>query len=203
MVTRQRLTAVGLAVLALLLGAGWAYTIKHVGHAANNNVAISAPTTTDTAALPNASTEPSAVRPSSVYVLGDDLVASAVRGPGRSAADVALFRLGVAGTVSGQAGSGFLPGLDAKAQTYSYRLASDVAGRPVKLLVIVAGSGDRNAGAMSLRAAVDLTLHAARQAVPGANVLLVGPLGSPTLGSKRRWRASERSFGLWRRTRVA
>jgi hypothetical protein len=114
----------------------------------------------------------------SIYVIGDSWSAGLFADPQHTLAQDAADDLGLQSIVHAQSGTGYVnapPGTE----TYAQRAAEIPAGTRADLVVLQGGSNDDGTAPATLLKAVAQTVTAARHAIPGATVVLLGPGPDP------------------------
>ncbi len=113
-----------------------------------------------------------------MYLIGDSWSAGLYADPEHTLAQDAAEDLGLQAIVNAQSGTGYV---DAPfgTETYAQRAAEIPAGTSAELIVLQGGSNDDGTDPAALLAAVAQTVTAARRAIPGAAVVLLGPGPDP------------------------
>jgi lysophospholipase L1-like esterase len=114
----------------------------------------------------------------SIYVIGDSWSAGLYADPQHTLAQDAADDLGLQSIVNAQSGTGYL-NAPLGTETYAERVAQIPAGTSAELVVLQGGSNDDGAAPATLLKAVAQTVTAARHAIPGATVVLLGPGPDP------------------------
>lgn len=114
----------------------------------------------------------------SIYLIGDSWSAGLYADPEHTLAQDAAEDLGMRSIVNAQSGTGYLQA-PFGTETYAERAAEIPAGTSAELIVLQGGSNDDGTDPATLRTAVAQTVTAARHAIPGATVVLLGPGPDP------------------------
>jgi hypothetical protein len=114
----------------------------------------------------------------SLYLIGDSWSAGLYADPEHTLAQDAAEDLGLQSIVNAQSGTGYV---DAPfgTETYAKRAAEIPAGTGAELVVLQGGSNDDGTAPATLLTAVARSVTAARHAIPGAAVVLLGPGPDP------------------------
>lgn len=136
------------------------------------------------AAAAEAEAADTAAEPSTVAFFGDSITHGTGRGREGDprAADIAAADLGVTARVFGHPGTGYVNdgsvySADAEGASFPEQLPKDLTGTSFDALIIQGSSNDQSVDVTSgeLGAAIDETIGAARQALPRATIVLMGP----------------------------
>lgn len=113
-----------------------------------------------------------------IYVIGDSWSAGRYADPEHALGQDAAHDLGLQSIVNAQSGTGYL-NAPLGTEPYAERAAQIPVGTSAELVVLQGGSNDDGAAPAVLLQAVARTVSAARRAIPGVPVVLLGPGPDP------------------------